>query len=291
MKFLSLNTHSWMEESQREKISALARFIHEHSVDIVALQEVSQDRSAAVMSSPLNFDSRSTSFPVRADNYALLLVQDLQALGEHYTWVFAEAHIGWDRYDEGVAILSKHPIQQVQALELSPEYSYEQVQRRRAIAALIDTPEGPVWAASTHMSWWNRDDLPLFAEEYTQLYRGLSECAASAPAPVLLAGDFNSPAHIRSEGYDMVLSSGMYDTRELALAAAHSNPQVVVEGEHTVHHEIAGWEGHSGGHRIDFIFASEPLPILSHRVMLGDNTPQALSDHSALLIDYQRPQL
>ncbi|MDO5750014.1 MAG: endonuclease/exonuclease/phosphatase family protein [Rothia sp. (in: high G+C Gram-positive bacteria)] len=291
MKFLSLNTHSWMEESQREKISALARFIHEHDVDIIALQEVSQDRSAAVISSPLNFDSRSTSLPVRADNYALLLIENLQALGAHYSWVFAEAHIGWDRYDEGVAILTKHPVEQVQALELSPEYSYEQVQRRRAIAALVDSPEGPVWIASTHMSWWNRDNLPLFAEEYTNLHRALTECAASAPAPVLLAGDFNSPAHIRSEGYDMVLSSGMYDTRELALAAAESNPQVVIEGEHTVHHEIAGWEGHSGGHRIDFIFASQALEMLSHRVVLGDNTPQALSDHSALLIACQLPRV
>ena len=115
---------------------------------------------------------------------------------------------------------------------------------------------------------------PLFAQEYTHLSQALAECALTAP--VLLGGDFNSAAHLSDEGYALVTSSGMVDTRSLA---EHT------DGENTVHREIAGWEGSTDAKRIDFVFADRLLTVNSHAVVFRDNSPEAISDHSGVLVE------
>lgn len=157
---------------------------------------------------------------------------------------------------------------------MSPDYTYFQVQRRAAQAALIETPSGPFWCATTHMSWWDFDGEPLFAQEFVRLSHALAECALTAP--VLLGGDFNSAAHLPNEGYAFVTSSGLIDTRTIA---KHT------EGENTVHREIAGWEGSSDAKRIDFVFADRLVDVVSHAVVFRDNSPEAISDHSGLLLE------
>ena len=109
MRFLTLNTHSWCEIHQIAKIRTLAKFIIEQQVDVIALQEVNQLTSTPVVKEPLNYRG-GAGVPVREDNYALLLVQALNEMGATYEWTLTETHIGWDRYDECVAILSRLPI-------------------------------------------------------------------------------------------------------------------------------------------------------------------------------------
>ena len=222
---------------------------------------------------PLHFRG-GAGIPVREDNYALLLVRALEALGAHYEWTLTETHLGWERYDECVAVLSRLPIRGIRPIEMSPDYTYFQVQRRAAQAALIETPSGPFWCATTHMSWWDFDGEPLFAQEFVRLSQALAECAETAP--VLLGGDFNSAAHLPDEGYAFVTSTGLIDTRTIA---KHT------EGKNTVHREIAGWEGSSDAKRIDFVFTDRPVDVASHAVVFRDNSPEAISDHSGLLLE------
>jgi maltose 6'-phosphate phosphatase len=92
----------------------------------------------------------------------------------------------------------------------------------------------------------------------------------------LLGGDFNSAAHLPDEGYAFVTSTGLIDTRTIAKHA---------EGENTVHREIAGWEGSSDAKRIDFVFADRMVDVASHAVVFRDNSPEAISDHSGLLLE------
>ena len=68
----------------------------------------------------------------------------------------------------------------------------------------------------------------------------------------------------------------MIDTRSLA---EHT------DGENTVHREIAGWEGSTDAKRIDFVFADRLLTVNSHAVVFRDNSPEAISDHSGLLLE------
>lgn len=273
MRFLTLNTHSWCEIHQIDKIRTLAQFIVDQQVDVIALQEVNQLTSTPVVEHPLHFRG-GAGIPVREDNYALLLVRALEALGARYEWTLTEAHLGWERYDECVAVLSRMPIRGIRLIDMSPDYTYFQVQRRAAQAALIETPSGSFWCATTHMSWWDFDGEPLFAQEFTRLSQALAECAETAP--VLLGGDFNSAAHLPDEGYAFVTSTGLIDTRAIA---KHT------KGENTVHREIAGWEGSSDAKRIDFVFTDRLVDVASHEVVFRDNSPEAISDHSGLLLE------
>lgn len=273
MRFLTLNTHSWCEIHQIDKIRTLAQFIVDQQVDVIALQEVNQLTSTPVVEHPLHFRG-GAGIPVREDNYALLLVRALEALGARYEWTLTETHLGWERYDECVAVLSRLPIRGIKPINMSPGYGYHQVQRRAAQATLIETETGTFWCATTHMSWWDFDGEPLFAQEYAHLSQELAECARTAP--VLLGGDFNSAAHLSNEGYALVTSSGMVDTRSLA---EHT------DGENTVHREIAGWEGSTDAKRIDFVFADRLVDVVSHAVVFRDNSPEAISDHSGLLLE------
>lgn len=273
MRFLTLNTHSWCEIHQILKIRTLAKFIIEQQVDVIALQEVNQLTSTPAVKEPLNYRG-GAGIPVREDNYALLLVQALNEMGATYEWTLTETHIGWDLYDECVAILSRLPIRGIKPIEMSPDYTYFQVQRRAAQAALIETETGTFWCATTHMSWWDFDGEPLFAQEFARLSQALAECAETAP--VLLGGDFNSAAHLPDEGYAFVTATGLIDTRTIA---KHT------KGENTVHREIAGWEGSSDAKRIDFVFTDRLVDVASHEVVFRDNSPEAISDHSGLLLE------
>ena len=49
--------------------------------------------------------------PIHKDHYVRLLVEKLSEQGKNYYWTWAYNHIGYDRYHEGVAILSKTPIE------------------------------------------------------------------------------------------------------------------------------------------------------------------------------------
>ena len=101
--------------------------------------------------------------PVREDNYALLLVQALNEMGASYEWTLTETHIGWDLYDECVAILSRLPIRGIKPIEMSPDYGYHQVQRRAAQAALIETETGTFWCHHPHVLVGLRRRTPLRA--------------------------------------------------------------------------------------------------------------------------------
>ena len=273
MLFLTLNTHSWCEPHQIVKIHELARFIADRQVDVIALQEVNQYLHSPIVDTPLGYQG-GAGIPIREDNYALLLVRFLADLGLQYEWALTETHIGWDRYDECVAVLSRVPIERIEPIVMSPQYSYDRVERRSSLAVRVGTDAGSVWCASAHMSWWDFQGEPLFAQEFARLSQALTE--RGQDAPVLLGGDFNTAAQVRGEGYDLVLSSGLIDTREIAQST---------DGEFTVHREIAGWEGQEDAKRIDFVFADRAVKVLSHAVVFRDNSPEAISDHSGVLVE------
>lgn len=276
MKLLTLNVHSWLEVHQIPKIYELAHFIVSESVDVVALQEVNQFRHSPLAGEPERFLGGNEQ-PIRQDNFALILNQFIAELtGHSYYWGWAEAHIGFDRYDEGVAVLAKMPVARIEMVNLAPSYSYTDVPRRVALAVQLGEEHQGVWVVSTHMSWWQREGVHYFEKEFRQLDAQIHQLACGAP--VLLAGDFNSPAEVRGEGYDLMTSMGWIDTFTTAQK---------VTGEATVHKPIAGWDALvAAQQRIDFVFSSTDLKVAEHSVIFPDNDPTvAISDHSGLYLD------
>lgn len=111
MKFLTLNTHSWMEKNPEQKFQLLLQDILENSYDLICFQEINQEiTSAQVETGPL-YQPLPSAEPIHQDHYVRLLVEKLADHDQNYYWTWAYNHIGYDRYHEGVAILSKTPIE------------------------------------------------------------------------------------------------------------------------------------------------------------------------------------
>lgn len=116
MKLLTLNTHSWMEEEMATKFEDLVARVLEEDYDVIALQEINQLMTNEKADQVFNHVPLSVNPPIHEDNYALRLVEALQEKGKTYYWAWAYNHIGYERFHEGVAILSKTPIEVVDIL-------------------------------------------------------------------------------------------------------------------------------------------------------------------------------
>ena len=97
-------------------------------------------------------------------------------------------------------------------------------------------------------------------------------------------GDFNSPAEVRGEGYDLIRHTGWHDSYLLAKEKDHGI---------TVGKVIDGWrEKISGtdGMRIDQIWCSEAHNILSSEVIFNGTNRSIVSDHYGVIVNYERSE-
>ncbi|MBP1043021.1 endonuclease/exonuclease/phosphatase family protein [Vagococcus sp. BWB3-3] len=262
MKLLTLNTHSWLEDQQLTKIDTLAEQIACERYDIIALQEVNQLHQA---------DGSLISW--QPDNYLNLLVTALEKKGLTYHWRWVATHLAYDKFDEGLALLSLHPIEEVAELLLSPpELAYDNYQRRKALGIKVTIQQQSYWFYSVHCSWWQPKQSIGFRYEWASLTKAIK---LSATVPVFLLGDFNNPADITGEGYELITKSGWYDTFYLA---DHR------EGAATVEKNIAGWEDNQQAIRIDYVFCSHALPIASSMILFNGVRGPLISDHFGLAV-------
>ncbi len=267
MKYMSLNTHSWMEEEPMEKLRATAELIMAQEIDVIALQEVNQLKKSELAELDNQFCPLSThEFPVRQDNYALLLVTYLKEQGYHYYWSYTCSHIGYDIYEEGSAILSKQKFR-AESLLVSPMNDMNDYHTRQILLAHLDQ----LTVGSCHFSWWEEDVKSGFYYEWQQLL----EMTRKISHQVILLGDFNSPAHASKGGYDLVTES-FFDVYHLAEEKM---------GEHTVEMAIDGWADNTEKLRIDFGFVSQKVKVESYQVVFNDVIGPVVSDHYGVLIE------
>ncbi|MGB2079679.1 MAG: exodeoxyribonuclease III, partial [Vibrio sp.] len=127
MKVLTLNTHSWQEENQLEKLETLTHAILEQDFDVIALQEVNQHQSSALIHEPI-----PSNTGIKQGNYAYLLQKKLARLGAKYHLCWDYVHQSYDVYEEGLAFLTKAEILSHQTIDLSPDYDETFWKHRRA---------------------------------------------------------------------------------------------------------------------------------------------------------------
>lgn len=281
LKLLTLNTHSWLEVHQLHKIRTLAKFIVDHEIDVIALQEVNQLSDEPPTDTPVNF-LPVCEHPLKDSNFGLFLMRYLAELTpQPYTFSWVDSHEGWGLYDEGLMMITRLPVLSAHRLVVSHEYyTFHDVFRRCALAFEIATEHGPAWFVSVHMNWWVMHETALFEHDFASLDQQIRRLADDAP--IFLLGDFNNDAAIADEGYAQIRSLGWAD------AFDHARQR---EGEFTVHKSIAGWEEAIRTMRLDYIFSSHPIPFDSHRVVFADNTEAAISDHSGLIGEFDPAQL
>ena len=135
------------------------------------------------------------------------------------------------------------------------------------------------WFYTVHMGWWNDSEEP-FRHQWKTLNRMLFE--KQKKAPVWLMGDFNGPAEVRHESYDLIDRSGWQDTYLLAREK---------DGGMTVRGVIDGWRDKIAepekleGMRIDQIWCSRSVPVLSSKVIFNGENGPVVSDHFGIKIE------
>lgn len=266
MKIISLNTHSWLEKNPLEKLKQTADFILKQDADIITLQEVNQTMTAEIAVLDTYFSELETKTAVKADNYALLLIDYLREKGANYYWSWTCSHIGYDVYDEGSAILSKYPFR-AEELLVSPMDDVTDYHTRKLLMAHF---EAELTVFSCHFSWWSDKQSEGFYYEWQQLL----ERVTSIKHQVALFGDFNAPAHLKNEGYDLV-QEHFIDVFELAEDK---------KGSYTVDENIDGWQDNTEKLRIDFGFILQEEKIKSYEVVFNELNGPIVSDHFGIMV-------
>lgn len=253
MKLLTLNCHSWLEENQDEKLSHLAETIIEKGYDIIALQEVSQ-----------TVDEEIVYGNIRKDNFAYVLLNEIKKLrGEQYSLIWEFSHY-YLNFEEGLAILSKYPVVEENSFYASKITDPTNWKARKIVGATVQIEEYQANFYSCHMGWWNDEEEPFKIQADNLLDH------INMNRLTFLMGDFNNDAFINGEGYDYLLSNGLFDTYNLA---------EVKDNGVTVQGEIGGWEGNVLNKRIDLILTNQPFPINYSKVIFNGKNKSVVSDH------------
>lgn len=254
MNLLTLNCHSWHEENQHEKIRHLAETIKEKHYDVIALQEVNQSINAKLLYGD-----------IKGDNFGIVLLKELEKIGvADYSLVWSFSHLVYETYEEGVAILTKHPIVTEHSFFVSQGTDVTYWKTRKIVGVQIQYQQAAISFYSCHMGWWIDEEEP-FKQQADRLLQNINN-----EKPIFLMGDFNnSPSHPQ-EGYDYLIGQGFYDTYELA---KHKDSGTTVEGK------ITGWQHNKEDLRIDLILTNSIVDVHSSKVIFNNRNKSVISDH------------
>lgn len=266
-----------MEENYEEKLNAFVEAVCSEKPDIIALQEVNQTCKAVVVpeSELVGFIPCDECVVIRRDNHAYNVVKKLRERGVSYYWTWLGMKLGYDKYDEGMALMSLRPIVKNDVLLISGIDDYHNWKTRKIIG--ICTKEHPdEWFYSVHYGWWDDIEEPFQAQwERTDTHMKQHDT-------VWLLGDFNSPAEVRGEGYDRIVGCGWQDSY---LCAEQRDAGI------TVDKVIDGWKEKvkdTAGMRIDQIWCNKKPLVKSSAVIFNGTNYQVVSDHYGIIIAYER---
>lgn len=107
--------------------------------------------------------------------------------GDQYAWAYARANGNHAliRFEEGLAILSRYPLHDVDVYELKPQAC--PFEHRIVLHALAQLPQGDLHLFVTHLT---HREASINATQAASLYRYVESMAGNEPA--LIAGDFNA---------------------------------------------------------------------------------------------------
>jgi len=277
MKLLTLNAHALPEADYERKLAALAEFVIREQVDLIALQEACQSCAAEEAGEWLKegcCPPDGQRIPVRADNYAAWAACLMRLTGMKVSWSWLPVKRGYDRLDEGTAILSvNRPIAGTDVCLISRTDDYDRWKTRKILGVRLEGMED--WFYSVHSGWWDDREDP-FSGQWERMSRHLLENQQSR---IWLMGDFNNPSEIRNEGYDLICGSGWTDCFKLAeIKSGHATAQTGIDG----------WRGRATGNqgiRIDYIFSNRAVCVERAETVFDGVRGKRISDHFGVLIE------
>lgn len=261
LKVLILNLHCYQEHNQDAKFTKIANVINELEIDIICLQE------AAEYWRDGQGDWESNAAKIINDRLT-------HPFYLYYDW----SHLGFAKYREGVAILSRYPLSKQEARYVSDSHDKYNIHSRKVVKARIDVPQmGFINVFSAHLSWIEDG----FKEQFYRLRDWANQCNTAEIKATLLCGDFNITAG--TAGYGMVVNSNDYEDQFLAV-----NKQGVFDKIFRVHD--AHWKDLlADDYRIDYIFMKKQsqLKAISGKVIFTEQEYGRVSDHFGYLITFE----
>lgn len=258
LKVLTLNLHCNQETDQDRKLTRIAHAIDELRADVVCLQEVCE---------PL-VEGRGEP----AANTAHLIAA---RLGRKFEVHFEHSHIGFGRFLEGCAILSRVGFKRREAAYVSRSGDLNDIHARKVVMGTIELPYfGTVDVFSAHLSWWNGG----FREQFERLRRWAEELRGPATAGTLLCGDFNVPPG--SEGYAMATGGAGYEDQFVRAGgrSARNGGAAAAPGELRPEQ-----------HRLDHLLlrGGSSLQAVAAREVFTDADYGRVSDHAGYLVEFE----
>ena len=167
--------HDWPRQHRwSQRLDAAAQLAEDVQADVICLQEASRTRS------------------LRADEWLA------DRLGMERAYVRANGSLRGIGFEEGLAVLSRFPMDQVRHQRLSRNPWI----RRMAIAARLATPAGPIHAVSVHLGL-----VPRHNVRHLRILREWVSSIADGGVAVI-GGDCNAPpsraeiGHLRTDWVD-----------------------------------------------------------------------------------------
>ena len=198
-----LRVATWnIHGAARPNLSAIIEAIVDLDVDIVGLQEVRRHQARSIATE----------------------------LGLHCVWVFK--HNGYSRllprFAEGLAILSRWPLEHDGDFELPPRHDRSDFRRRVAVWATIHHPVASFVVANTHLASHDADERLTQAQRLAELVADGFPCHDHhhhEPQPTVLTGDLND--HDEPAVAEILTRAGLADAWTVAstrVGNGHSNP-------------------------------------------------------------------
>ena len=261
-KVLTLNLHTWQEEDQLEKFATVARAIRERKIDLVCLQEVGE-----------HWNDGAGDW---ASNAARIINENLPAPYHlHTDW----SHLGFDKFREGVAILSRHPFVFTDAGYVSDSTDPYDIHARKIVMAQVRVPYvGLVNVFSAHLSWPSGG----FHPQFERLQAWVTEKQTPEVAATLVCGDFNIPAG--GEAYRTVVDTGEFEDQYLKIA----NPPAF---QKTFRARTPGaLDALAGDGRIDYLWLRNGgcLRAIAAEELFTPARYGRVSDHTGYCVEFER---
>ena len=267
---LTINQHTYQESNQNEKLNMLIEVIGRMDIDFIALQECAQHKTANIVEGI-----------IREDNMALIISDNLkEKYGIGYSLIWDWAHYGWNNWEEGVAILSKHSLVDSESRYISSSTSVNNITSRKVIFGSYQIPDGKIHIFSAHTHWRTSTIDEEQNNQITNIQLMANEKESlSQDALTFICGDFNvnpTSDYPWSEGYNTLINNGEYiDTFLEIYPGANNKPA------QNIYNTIGG--GFPG--RIDYILekSNSQIKILESQIIFTENIVGKISDHNAVL--------
>lgn len=257
---MTLNLHSYQEDNQLEKFERIADKIVEMDVDVVCFCEASQ-----------RIDRTYLNDLIREDNAIKLICDHVnQKTQDHYQFYWDFSHYGFRIYEEGIGILSRKKVKNIETRFISSTTDPFNFKSRKIMKAVIEGKKEDINLFSVHLGW-GADECESYYGQLDRLDHWVQEDKQSYN---LIAGDFSND--FATEYYDAIVHKNYIDQYIQAKPEGSRDYTFI---------NPSGFEfRNSSKVRIDYVFSTNDKykAVDAKRFFLEEDR---VSDHAAVYVE------